>query len=629
MISTSPHPILIPCIPKSPPLRTSNSIPRVQRRRASAPDLTFYSYPLDTPIEDFLPEGFLDNKRQAFDFNSPVCAIDSPDGTTVASLSTIVDHNRLRSNLNYIDLTSNRKFITSLVDSGSAVNVMSSEVASQLKYDIISHPPITLSSCTGSSMPIKHWGQADFHLNNNQTVNLTFVVVDSLPWQFILGLPFFHTSRLLADFANGFLTNKHGPVPMYSRAQDRSRHPSVNAIDVESLNETDREAYETLMECSKTNEFPDIADNLRSTLWAYRDTWSSKQPSQCSVLSHIIEPTTKRALVERPRRHSLDHIEVHKKELAIMEKDSIIKPSCSDYATEIVLTRRSNGPWRLCIDFRLLNKHTKIDKYPLPRISTLLQSIRDSEVFCALDLRAGYWNIRLDPESTKYTAFRTPNGLYEFVVMPFGLVNAPATFQRVMDFIFQDLYDQGLAVYLDDILIHGKSVDHVFRLLEVVLQRLRNFGLRLNLSKSKFFQKMLLYLGHIVSEGSIRPNPKKVEALHNLRPAKDAPEVRKIMGAFGYFRQYIPSFADYSHFLTDLLKKNVPFEWNENHQFALEFCAHQLSTAVLALPLSDDEFVLETDASNYAIGAILSVRRNNQLIPVEFASATLKGAELR
>jgi transposase InsO family protein len=416
---------------------------------------------------------------------------------------------------------------------------------------------------------------------------------------------------------------------MYSKSQSRRSCTSVSTIDRDTLNEEDQSLYDELMTATDTKDLPEIAEELRSTLWEFRDTWSSKTPSKCKVLSHIIEPTTKRPLVERPRRHSLEQNAVTTKEVEQMEKDKIVRPSSSPYATEVVLVRRKDGPWRVCIDFRLLNQHTKQDKYPLPRISTLLRSIKDSSVFCALDLRAGFWNIQLDPDSCKYTAFRTPNGLYEFVVMPFGLVNAPATFQRVMDFIFQDLYTEGLAVYLDDLLLHGKSVDHVLRLLRIVLQRLRHFGLRLNLTKSNFFHKTLLYLGHIISQGTIRPNPKKIEVLSKVRAPTTQQEVRKLMGLLSYFRQYIPSFADYSCHFTDLLKKTILFQWTENHQFSLEFCLYQLSTSMLALPLDNDEFVLETDASNYAAGAILSVRRDNQLIPVEFASVTLKDAELR
>lgn len=506
---------------------------------------------------------------------------------------------------------------------------MSIEIASKFKYERVPEPPVTLTSCTGSTLSILHWGRSSFNLTNGQQIELIFAVVNSLPWQFILGLPFFHASRLIAHFADNFLTNAHGPIQLYSKIQARPVSSPISAIDFESMSVADKELYAQLEEATQTKDFPEIADELRSLLWEFRDTWESKSPSQCKVLSHVIEPTTQRPIFERPRRFSAEQTDVINKEIADMEKDGIIRPSCSPYATEIVLVRKKDGPWRVCIDYRQLNKFTKLDKYPLPRISNLLRSIKNSKVFCALDLRAGYWNIRMDPDSAKYTAFRTPNGLYEFVVMPFGLVNAPATFQRIMDFIFEDLFKQGLLVYLDDILIHGDSVDHVFRLLRVILQRLRHFGLRLNIIKSNFFKKMLLYLGHIISEGTIRPNPKKVESLNHIRPPTSATEVRKLMGLLSYFRQYIPSFADYSHHFTNLLKNNVIFEWTPNHQFALEFCIHQLSDSVLSLALEDDEFVLETDASDYAAGAILSVRRDNVLIPVEFASCTFKAAELR
>lgn len=612
----------------STPVPSPNLTPHFRTtRRASAPHIDSRTLErLSLQPEDFNTNFFINKEHSQ---PAHVLSIDTPSSDPPISIQSIIDRNLIRASLQFVEVHSNDAYAHALVDSGSAVNVLSSEIAAKLKYDTINEPPITLTSCTNSTMSILHWGRTQFTLTNNQSIQLTFVVVNSLPWQFILGLPFFHSSKLVANFHQGYLFNKHGPVQLISRQQPLRQSTSLAHIDVQSINEDDKNSYEQLIEATKTNEFPEVADNLRSLLWEFKDTWSSKSPSQCKVLSHVIEPTTTRNLVERPRRHSIDHIEIHKKELEVMEKDGIVKPSNSPYATEIVLVRRKDGPWRMCVDFRLLNRHTKLDKYPLPRISNLLRSIKDSSVFCALDLRAGFWNIRMDPDSAKYTAFRTPNGLYEFVVMPFGLVNAPATFQRVMDFIFQDLYDQGLAVYLDDILIHSKSVDHVFRLLRIVLERLRHFGLRLNLVKSNFFHKMLLYLGHLVSNGSIQPNPKKVEVLNKVHSPINPPEVRKLMGMLSYFRQYIPSFADYSHHFTDLLKKTTEFVWSPNHQFAMEFCIHQLSDAVLALPLDSDEFVLETDASNFAAGAILSVRRDDKLVPVEFASTTFKDAELR
>jgi transposase InsO family protein len=552
-------------------------------------------------------------------------------------IATIINQNLLRSSLAFIEVYIDQQIIKALIDSGSAINVISNKLASHILYELLPEPPHTLISCTGSTTTTLHWGKTHFILPNGQRILLLFAVVDILPWQFILGLPFLISSKLIAHFANSYLINEYGPIPLLTELQQQPLPPKITTNAMETLPSTSEpgpipappNAQSQLKDVCQTIEYPEAVSPICDLLSEFQDVWFSQKPSKCRILTHTIELMTNRPLVVRPRRYSPEQIQVITAEINQMEQNGIIRPSCSSYATEIVLVRKKDGPWRICIDYRLLNKFTKVDKYPLPRIADLLRSLKGSSVFIALDLRAGYWNICMDPVSAAFTAFRTPNGLYEFTVMPFGLANAPATFQRVMDFAFQDLYERGVAVYLDDILVHGRTVDEVITLLGIILKRLRYFGLRLHLQKSKFLQRQLLYLGHSISEGQIRPNATKVAVLNRIRPPTSPQEVRKLMGMLSYFRIYIPSFSMFSYNFTELLKKGSVYKWTPNHQFALEFCLFQLAQAVLTLPLDNDDFILETDASDFAAGAVLSVCRNDKICPVEFASVTLKGAEIR
>lgn len=348
------------------------------------------------------------------------------------------------------------------------------------------------------------------------------------------------------------------------------------------------------------------------------------------MIKHVIELSTPRAVVERPRQHCEAHREVIREETTKMLKDRVIRPSFSDFATEPVLVRKKDGPWRVCMDYRKLNSQTVVDKYPLPRIADLLRSIKDATVFTAIDLRAGYWNIPMEERSKPYTAFRGVDGLYEYEVMPFGLRNAPATFQRAMDAIFKDLIAQGcVRVYLDDILISTTNVEDNLRLVAEVLNRLRKFGLRLNLSKSYFLRRSVNYLGHTLHGGTITPQASKVEAIRKIRSPSNVSELRHLLGVLGYYRQYVPSFSHYTAKLTQLCKKGVRFVWTEEHSEAHQILINQLADSVLNLPLDSDDFVVETDASDVAAGCILSARRGDKLIPIEFASTTFKNAELR
>lgn len=209
-----------------------------------------------------------------------------------------------------------------------------------------------------------------------------------------------------------------------------------------------------------------------------------------------------------------------------------------------MLVKKKTGEWRFCIDFRRLNDHTIPDQHPLPRIQDLLRAVRNSRYFVALDLRAGYWQIPLSEAAAPYTAFRAGHGLYEFTRMPFGLKNAPAVFQRMMEDIVGELYWEGVLVYLDDILIHGVHFDEVVDRLKQVLARLAAAWLTLRLDKCVFFPRRLRYLGYIVGEGKLRPDPKKVEYLDKLARPTNKSGVRSLLGHFRYYRQFIWRYAE-------------------------------------------------------------------------------------
>ena len=192
-------------------------------------------------------------------------------------------------------------------------------------------------------------------------------------------------------------------------------------------------------------------------------------------------------------------------ELDKMLAAGVVRPSCSPYVSEVVLVKKKTGDWRFCVDFRPLNRITVLDKHPLPRIQDLVRAVRDSTHFVALDLRAGYWQILMEEKSIPLTAFRCVRGLFEFLVMPFGLSNAPATFQRAMEHIFGDLYFSGALTYLDDILVHGRSFDEVLDRLRTVLERLRTAGLTLNLAKCDFFPTAVRYLSSAPTQNGLTP----------------------------------------------------------------------------------------------------------------------------
>ena len=283
----------------------------------------------------------------------------------------------------------------------------------------------------------------------------------------------------------------------------------------------------------------------------------------------------------------------------------------------------------MCIDYRALNRITSVrDKWPIPRIDDLLDQLRHAKVFSSLDLASGYWQVRITDEDAPKTALTTHLGLFEFKVLPFGLTNAPATFQRLMINIFQNQRDHVL-VYLDDILVYSKTPEEHLSHLKQVFDKLREQKFYARTAKCHFNMPKLKYLGHIVGNGQSSTDPDKMKTVSDWPAPTNVTEVRQFLGFAQWFRKFINHFADISYPLTQLLRKlpsgNV-FQWSQEAQKAMEKIKYALAHApVLRLPDWDLPFEVSTDASKYAISAILTQEGQ----PVAYESRKLIPAETR
>ena len=255
--------------------------------------------------------------------------------------------------------------------------------------------------------------------------------------------------------------------------------------------------------------------------------------------------------------------------------------------------------------------------------------IHDAEWFCTMDLASGYWQIKMKEEDKPKTAFVTRKGLFQFKVMPFGLCNAPATFQRLMDRVLVGLQWEQCLVYLDDIVVFGKTFEQTLARLRLVMERLKAAGLKLKASKCKWFQKSVQYLGHIVSAEGIKCDPEKIETVKDWPIPKSVAQVRSFLGLASYYRKFIDNFAEIAHPLTSLTRKRAKFCWSTACQQSFETLKEcSISAPVLAYPLRDaGEFVLDTDASNHGMGAVLSQVQNGQEKVIAYASRTLNGSQ--
>ena len=271
---------------------------------------------------------------------------------------------------------------------------------------------------------------------------------------------------------------------------------------------------------------------------------------------------------EHPKRQSARRMpfavrEEVARQLKSMQENGVIRPSNSSWASPVVLVRKKNGTHRFCVDYRALNSVTKADTFPLPRIDDLLDQLGESKYFSTLDLAAGYWQIKVHPDSQAKTAFVTPQGLFEFQVMPFGLTNAPAVFQRLMQRVITGLNpEEGpdfVSAYIDDILIFSRSWSEHMVHLNKVLERIVEAGLKLQPLKCHFIKEEIGYLGHVITTRGLKTNPHTVSAVTDFPVPSSLAALRQFLGLTSYYRRFIAQYAKIAHPLHALTKKDVPF----------------------------------------------------------------------
>jgi len=320
-----------------------------------------------------------------------------------------------------------------------------------------------------------------------------------------------------------------------------------------------------------------------------------------------------------------------KEELIKLLNNHLIEPSSSPWSSPVILVRKKNNKWRMCIDFRKLNNVTIKDAYSLPLIDDILFSIgKKVKVFSTIDLFSGFYQIPMFHEDIPKTSFTTMYGNYQFRVMPFGLCNAPGTFQREMNRIFFPLIGKCMFIYIDDLIIFSPTFEQHIEDLKKVFDILKDNGLKINLDKCDFFKESVELLGHTVSIEGISPINKKIEIIREWLPPTNITQLQSFLGAVGYYRKFIYNFATIAKPLFKLLKKNVKFSWEAVQQESFEELKRRLITApILSMPDFDKQFIIRTDASKDGIGGVLIQKDENNIEkPIHYMSRTLKPAEV-
>lgn len=413
----------------------------------------------------------------------------------------------------------------------------------------------------------------------------------------------------------------------------------MSVVDSEQIDDSD-------VECSQETDFLEVQSRethvdvdvnpelsreekqkMKELLYRYSDVLSDV-PGHTHVLEHEIRTTTDRPVRVSPRQIPFAMMDTVKDEVSKMLEFGVIEPSDSPYSSPIVLVVKKDHTYRFCVDFRALNRITVFDAEPMPDVDAMFAKLSGHKYFSRLDLSKGYWQVPLTHSARPLTAFQTPLGLFQFTKMPFGLVTAPATFCRLMRDVLQNV--SNVDNFIDDILIFTDTFDHHMSVLSEVLQRLRSANLTARPTKCSLAYPKLECLGHIVGDNKLHPHPDKVKAIREANHPVTKKQLRSFLGLVNFYRKFIPNFAQIALPLTDLTRKFSPskLQWTEAQELAFQTLKSSITTSpILKLPDLSKVFIVQTDASDRGLGAVLLQEEGDLKLPVAYASRKLKTSE--
>lgn len=544
----------------------------------------------------------------------------------------------------------NEQEVNFVVDSGSSATIV--DLYFYYKLPESERPelrPVEKSLRVANGNMLDQLGEADFALEMGGTTQPTTILVASLGAPVgILGLDVMEERNAILDMKQGILMLDGQEIICFRDEDELIEETSEDEIEDEDAivvplhmkpatgtaeNQPIKLLPEHLQDLVE-NCSPKLSQTQRQQLRALVDDYSDvfvgpdNKFGRTNVVKHVIDTGMARPIKQAPRRLAEEKQKIAAKEIEKMLEADIIEPSNSPWASPIVLVNKRDGSTRFCVDYRRLNDVTVKDGYALPNIQDIFDTLKGTKWFSTLDLASGYWQVEMDEQDKAKTAFTTRQGLFQFKVMAFGLSNAPATFQRLMETVLDGLKWIHCLVYIDDIIVFGKDFDEAKTNLQLVWQRLREANLKLKPSKSELFQTSVKYLGHVVSAEGLKCDPEKILAVKQWKPPSNVTEIRSFLGFASYYRKFIPQFATIASPLTALTKKTTEFIWSDQCDEAFRSLITKLTEApILTYPTTTDEFVLDTDASNTGIGSVLSQIQNGEEKVIAFASKTLNNSQ--
>ncbi len=555
---------------------------------------------------------------------------------------------------------------TALLDSGASCNFINSQFVTQHQLPRYEIEPITVNLAIDKSTCTNEITTIEITLPCGFTFHLTAVIVPNLTNDIILGINFLKVFNPIIDWKHGTITidrnlllhsttitkatEQSTPVllqsytidPTSNATMNQPRHPQRKQRKLLQTQKT-KQSKATLVNMTPEHQHNNEqqlkhCEQLATDMFeTYKDVFAPIPPGlppdrpnfvyKIETLPNITPPA------KAPYRLSTLHNDELKKQLDQLLANGWIRSSRSPYAAPVLFAPKKDSGWRMCIDYRDLNSVTIKNKHPLPNISDLLDRLGAARWFSKLDLASGYHQVRIHPDDISKTAFTTRYGMYEWFVVPFGLCNAPGFFMQLMQHILAKGLDNFVIVFLDDILVFSKTLpDHIQHVHEV-LQTLRANKLYAKQSKCSLFKQRIDFLGYVISGNGIEMESNKVQQILNWPQPQSVKHVRQFLGLAGFYRSFIKNFSGIAAPLSDLMKttNSRVFTWTEECTKSFNALKQIISSEpVLMLPREHEPFTIHTDASQFAIGAVLmQYNEQGQLKPIAFTSRKLHDAECK
>lgn len=521
----------------------------------------------------------------------------------------------------YIQLTISNKTLIALIDTGSTMSIVNETRVDcrefpifdvlRLKLKTINNETTELVERISTPVPI------EFRMSENHRIKWYKRKLPDKEYDLLIGMDLLKNIIKNINFAEReiVLTNNVS-IKLYSQKEQVHECFELSQskeIDLEHLNDEEKK------------EIRRVLNDYQNLIFHEGD-----QLTNTDSITHRIQLTTDQQIHAKLYRLPPKHEKEVEKQIEEMEKQGIIRKSYSRYASPIVVVAKKldnsgQQKFRICVDYRKLNEYTVDDKFPLPNIDGILDKLGRAQYFTTLDLAKGYHQIKMNPDDIHKTAFVTPKGLYEYVRMPFGLKNAPATFQRLMNEVLREYINKICVVYLDDILIFSTSLQEHIVNIRKIFNKLSEHNLKVQFDKCSFLRKETEFLGHVLTDQGMKPNPNKIKCIEEYPLPTSEKQLRGFLGVTGYYRKFIEGYARLAQPMTKYLKKENSLNPNDPEYITAfeNLKKNIINHPILKFPNFAKPFELTTDASNYAIGAVLTQDKQ----PVCYASRTLNEHE--